>query len=144
MRQLETRPDGVRPLHEQTRRNLLAAMQAESLKFATYVLYAEHARNTGNETLAALFESAAQDDLYQHFAKQAELIELVGSNAENLLAALECERYEVKTVYGEYAAKAAAAGDTEAAELFESVRADERRHEKAFRQAMTEAAGLLV
>jgi rubrerythrin len=132
------------PVHDRTRRNLIAAMQAEALAYATYVLYAAHARRHGSEALARLFEEAAQEDLYSHFARQAELIDLVGDDVDNLLAAIECERYEVKSRYVEYAAAATAAGDDVAAALFESVRDDERRHERGFRRALAEAAGQAV
>jgi rubrerythrin len=128
--------DGAGAIHEQTRRNLIAAIQAEALAHATYLLYAAHARRNGAEALARTFERAARDELTRHFAQAAELLDLVGTDAENLRAAIEAERHDARAAYREYARKAEAAGDTVAAELFERVRADEQRHEREFRRAL--------
>src|SRR3954447_21266146 len=103
MRRRTPMTDEAAPVHPQTRRNLIASMQAEALAHATYVLYAAHARQAGDEQLAQLFEQAAHDELYDHFAKQAELIGVVGSVVDNLRAAIESERHEVQTSYREYA-----------------------------------------
>jgi rubrerythrin len=115
-------------------------MQAEALAHATHIVFAAHARQSGWEELALIFERVAAEELYDHFAKEAELIELAGTDLDNIRASIESEHYEAKAVYGEYAAKAAAAGDSAAAALFEAIRDDKRRHEEAFRRALAQAA----
>jgi rubrerythrin len=87
-----------------------------------YLLYADHARKSGNKELADLFEKTAHTERYEHFAEQAQLVGLVGSDIDNLNDAIKGESYEVDTMYLEFARKAKVAGDAVAATRFEEVR----------------------
>lgn len=124
-------------LSEQTQDNLLTAMHGEALAYAKYMLYAQHARSNGKKQLAALFERAARTERFQHFAEEADLAGLVGSDADNLRDAIQGESYEADTMYLEFAQQAAAAGDKAVADRFEEIRHDEMAHRDAFKAALT-------
>jgi rubrerythrin len=123
-------------MNPQTRQNLLQALHGEAFAFVKYTLFAQHARKAGHEELAALFEKTAQVERLEHFAEEAEIAGLVGSDADNLRDAIEGEAYEVDTMYREFAEQAAAAGDKAAAARFAEVRRDEMGHRDAFKAAL--------
>lgn len=78
-------------LSKQTQDNLSTAMHGEAMAYAKYMLYAQHARKNGKKQLAALFENAARTERFQHFAEEADLAGLVGSDADNLRDAIQGE-----------------------------------------------------
>lgn len=121
-----------------TRENLLAAMHGEAFAHAKYTLYAEQARRNGREALAELFEKTAEIELQEHFAEEAELAGLLGSDEENLRDAITGESYEVETMYRTFAEQATAAGETAAADRFLEVRSDELKHRTLFEAALAE------
>jgi len=123
-------------LSEKTMFNLSAAMHAEAFAHAKYLLYGQHARQAGNKELADLFEQTAKVERFQHFAEEAQLAGLVGSDADNLKNAIEGESYEVETMYLEFTHEATAAGDKAAAARFEEIRHDEMTHRDAFQAAL--------
>lgn len=123
-------------MNEQTRNNLLSAMQGEAFAFAKYLLFAEQAHQSGHPDLAALFERTAQVERLEHFVEEAALAGLVGSAAENLRQAISGEAHEVDTMYREFAEQAEAAGENAAAERFREIRSDEAGHLAAFRAAL--------
>jgi len=53
---------------KQTLDHLSTAMHGEAFAYAKYLLYAEHARRSGNNELANLFEQATKIERFQHFA----------------------------------------------------------------------------
>ena len=122
--------------HKTTSENLATAMHGEAFAYAKYMLYAEHARQSGHEALATLFETSAKTERFEHFAEEARLGGLVGDDAENLKDAIQGESYEVETMYRQFAEKAAAAGDQNAAQRFEEIRHDEMKHRDAFKVAL--------
>jgi rubrerythrin len=130
-------------ISEQTRQNLLTALRGEAFAYAKYMLYAKRARENGHPELAALFVEAAKTQRFEHFAEEAKLLGLVGSNAENLRGAIKGESYEVDTMYREFAAQAQAAGDREAAERFSEIRQDEMKHRDAYQAALDKLLALL-
>ena len=124
-------------LSQKTRENLATAMHGEAFAYAKYLLYAKHARQNGNAELADLFTKAANTERFQHFAEEAQLAGLVGSDADNLKDAIKGESYEVETMYREFAEQAIAAGDKVAADRLEEVRHDEMGHRDSFKAALT-------
>ncbi|MBS2027595.1 MAG: rubrerythrin [Deltaproteobacteria bacterium] len=116
----------------QTIEDLKTSMHGEAFAFAKYDLFAKHARAAGDPKLAELFGSTARTEHGQHFAEEADLAGLVGSDIDNLKDAIAGERYEVETMYPEFARKAAAAGDQAAADRFNEIRQDEAGHLRAF------------
>ncbi len=119
-----------------TRKKQLEAMHAEAFAIVKYTLFARRARENGREGLAALFEGAAQPGRLGHFAEEAALAGVVGSDADNLRDAIGGESYEAERVYRESAEQAAAAGDGAAAARFAALRQGERAHRDAFRAAL--------
>jgi rubrerythrin len=119
-----------------TQENLSIAMHGEAFAYDKYLLYAEHARQHAHPELARLFEETAKVERLQHFAEEAALAGLVGSDADNLRDAIKGESYEVDTMYREFAVQAKTRGDPAAANRFEEVRSDEMGHRDAFKTAL--------
>jgi rubrerythrin len=119
-----------------THENLLAAMHGEAFAYARYSLYATAARERGEERLAGLFEGLATVELREHFAELAELAGLVGTDADNLEAAIRDENAEVEVTYPAFAEQARRAGDTAAADRFAEIAGDEHEHMKALEAAL--------
>lgn len=124
-------------LNEQTLANLSTAMHGEALAYAKYLLFAEHARKSGNPKLALLLEQTAKTERFEHFAIEAKLAGTVGSDADNLKDAIKGENYETTTMYREFAEQAEKSGDHAVAAQFEEIRQDEMKHRDAFREALT-------
>jgi rubrerythrin len=116
--------------------NLSTAMQGEAFAYAKYLLYAEHARKSGNKELADLFEKTANTERFEHFAEEAQLAGLVGGDADNLKDAIKGESYEIDAMYLEFARKATVAEDAAAVARFEEIRHDEMGHRDAFKMAL--------
>lgn len=123
-------------LSPQTTKNLTTAMKGEAFASAKYQLYADRARQGGNNELADLFEKTAKVEHFEHFKEESELAGLVGTDQANLKDAIAGESYEVETMYREFAKQAEAAGDKEAAKLFEEIRKDEAGHRDEFKAAL--------
>jgi rubrerythrin len=123
-------------LDQQTADNLTTAMHGEAFAYVKYLLYAEHARKSGNKELAALFEETANTERFEHLAEEARLAGLIGSDADNLEDAIKAESYEIDIMYLEFAKKAKVAGDTAVADRFEEIRHDEMGHRDAFKSAL--------
>ncbi len=125
-------------LNKKTMENLSTAMHGEAFAHAKYLVYAERARQSGNEDLAKLLEETAKTERLEHFAEEAKLAGLAGENGSNLKDAIQGESYEVETMYRKFAEEATAAGDKSAAELFEEIRRDEMKHRDAFSKALAQ------
>jgi rubrerythrin len=123
-------------LHQQTLDNLSTAMHGEAFAYAKYSLFAQHARQSGDRQLARLFAQTARVERFQHFAEEAQLAGLVGSDADNLKDAIKGESYEIDTMYLNFAKEAAAVGDKAAADRFEEIRHDEMTHRDAYEAAL--------
>lgn len=120
----------------QTQANLLEAMHGEAFAQAKYRLYADHATDSGLSAIAKLFRGTAQVELREHFAGEAVLAGLVGTNKANLKTAIAGETYEATTMYPDFAAQAAAAGDRAAAREFWKAGRQESSHARAFTAAL--------
>jgi rubrerythrin len=123
-------------LDQKTLYDLSTAMHGEAFAYVKYLLYAEHARKSGHKELADLFEKTANTERFEHFAEEAQLAGLVGSDADNLKEAIKGESYEIDAMYLEFALKAKVAGDTAVAARFEEIRHDEIGHRDAFKIAL--------
>lgn len=119
-----------------TQANLVSAMHGEAYAYAKYMLFAEQARKHGRPELADLFERTARTELLEHFAEEAELAGIAGSDVENLRDSISGESYEVETMYLDFAEQAEAVGEQAAADRFREIRGDEMKHLKAFEAAL--------
>jgi rubrerythrin len=123
-------------MHPVTRQHLLAAMHQAAFTFARYRLCAVQARHHGREELAELFDEAAGEAYFDHFAKEAVLAGLVATEAENLNQLTEEEARDAEVVYRDYAAAADAVGDRDAARCFREVAQHEGRRRTRLLAAM--------
>ena len=120
----------------QTHENVLAALHGEAFAYARYRLFATAARKRGDDRLASMFDGIASAELNEHFAELAELAGLVGTDVDNIRAALQDEDEEVESRYPEFAKHARSVGEVAVAERFEEIVEDEREHEKTLEQAL--------
>ncbi len=123
-------------LNHKTLQNLHTAMKGEAFAYLKYSLYAEQARKNGHPEIADMFENAAKAERFEHFAEEAELAGLVGTDEENLRDAIQGENYEATTMYREFSEQATSVEDHAAAERFEEIRQDEAKHRAMFEAAL--------
>src|SRR5665811_497824 len=127
----------------QTQVNLLDAMHGEAFAYAKYTAYALQAARTHQTALAKLFSGTAQVELQEHFAAEAVLAGLVGTNAANLQESIKGETWEHETMYPGFAAQADTDNCPAAAALFTEIAVDEGGHAAAYTlalQALTDSA----
>ena len=127
-------------MNKTTRDNLSTAMHGEAFAYAKYMLFAERARQNGNTALEQLFEKTAKEELLEHFAEEAALAGLVGSDTKNLEDAIQGESYEVDTMYRDFAEQAFSAGEKAVGERFAEIHQDEMKHRDRFKEALAKLA----
>ena len=132
----------------QTEKNLLAAFAGESQAKNRYTFFAKVAKKEGYEQIAAIFaETAAHEE--QHAKQFFKLLEggmveitamypagVIGTTAENLLAAAEGEKEEWSELYPHFAEVAEKEGFPEIAAKMRGVAAIEKRHEERYRKLL--------
>ena len=123
-------------MDSQTCENVIAALHGEAFAYARYMLFADAARDRGDDRLAAMFEGLAAVELHEHFAELAELVDLVGTDPDNLSTAIQDENLEVEVEYPRFAQQARSAGEAAVAARFEEIAEDEREHERTLEQAL--------
>lgn len=119
-----------------SRKNLLEAMRGEAFAYAKYKLFAKQARESGHFEVADLFDRTADQEFFEHFTEEAELVGLVGTDEQDINDAITGESFEVDTMYRKFAEEASADGDTQVAHRFEEIRHDETAHQLAFEEAL--------
>jgi rubrerythrin len=119
-----------------SRQNLLEAMRGEAFAFAKYNLFARQARKNGRNELADLFDRTADQEYLEHFTELAELLQLVGTDEQDVTNAIAGESFEVDTFYKRFADEAREDGDEQVAHRFEEIRRDEAYHQLAFQEAL--------
>src|SRR5450830_75642 len=120
----------------QTQVNLEAAMHGEAFAYAKYTAYALQAARTGQTALAKLFSGTAQVELQEHFAGEAVLAGLVGTNAANLQDSITGETWEHTTMYPGFATQATKDKCSVAEALFTEIAVDEGGHAAAYTVAL--------
>ena len=118
-----------------TMQNLTSAMQAEAVAYAKFLRFAAAARLHNDRSVAALFEEAADVDRCQHFAREAELAHLTGTEDGNLHAAIETVIRQI-AMYDGFVRQATADGDQPAVRVLEKIRNDKMTQLVAFRAAL--------
>jgi len=131
-----------------TERNLLAAFAGESQARTRYTFFASVAKKEGFEQISAIFQETSDNEkehaqlFYKHL--KGGLVEIsaaypagvIGSTAENLLAAAEGEKHEWGTLYPNFAEVAEKEGFGEAARAFRMVAKVEAYHERRYRRLL--------
>lgn len=115
-----------------TEKNLIAAMEGESVARNKYSFYAGVARREGFHQIAAILEQTA-DNEKEHAKVWAKKLGIIGDTAKNLADAADGENYEWTSMYKEFAEVADEEGFDEIAELFRKVADVEKAHEARFR-----------
>lgn len=133
----QTAPSASSPVADSTRSNALSAMHGEALAHAKYLAYATQAQQARRPQAAQAFTDAAQTELSDHFAREADLIGFGGDTAANLRDAISGETTEADTMYPGFAKQATADNDPAAAALFTEIGNDEATHAKDFTTALT-------
>jgi rubrerythrin len=132
----------------QTEQNLLKSFAGESQARNRYTFFASKARKEGFEQIAAFFEETAAQEkehakLFFKFLEGG-MVEItasfpagvIGSTAENLLAAAEGEYEEWNLLYPEFARMAGEEGFSKIAMAFQLVATVEKRHEERYRKLL--------
>jgi rubrerythrin len=131
-----------------TEQNLLKSFAGESQARNRYTFFASKAKKEGFEQIAAFFEETAAQEkehakLFFKFLEGG-MIEItatfpagvIGTTAENLLAAASGELEEWDLVYPEFAAIAEVEGFPKIAAAFKLVATVEKRHEERYRKLL--------
>lgn len=126
------------PWGPQAREALKTAMLDEAFASAKYKLFAEHARRAGKNKLADLMAVTSNME-YGHFLRWVELYRLVGTDVQNVRAAVQDEIGDDVKLYGRLASEAEARGETTLAEHFNDVKAQEIRQQDEFVKAVDNA-----
>ncbi len=130
------KPLADHPISPRSRKNLLEAMHGEAFAYAKYKMFAKHARENGHFEVADLFDRTADQEFFEHFHEEAELLGLVANDEQDINDAIAGESYEVDTMYKKFAEEAKADGDPQVAHRFEEIRQDETAHQLAFEEAL--------
>ncbi len=132
----------------QTEKNLLAAFAGESQAKNRYTFFAKVAKKEGYEQIAAIFaETAAQEEQHaKQFFKFLEggMVEItamypagiIGTTAENLLAAADGEKEEWEELYPAFADVADKEGFPKIAAKFRLIAKAEVMHEERYRRLL--------
>lgn len=131
-----------------TEQNLLKAFAGESQARTRYTFFSSAAKKEGYEQIAAIFlETAEQEKEHaKRFFKFLEggMVEItaaypagiIGTTAQNLLAAAEGELEEWDILYPEFAKTAAEEGFPQVANAFEKIAKVEVQHEIRYRKLL--------
>lgn len=129
----------------QTEKNLLAAFAGESQARNRYTYYAGQARKDGFVQIAQVFEETANQEK-EHAKRFFKFLGggeveiqcvfpagVIGTTAQNLLAAADGEHEEWSTMYPGFAAVARDEGFQAVAFVFEKVAVAEKQHDRRYR-----------
>lgn len=119
-----------------TEANLAYAFAGESQARNKYTYFASAARKEGYEQIAAIFEATANNEK-EHAKLWFKALGGIGNTAANLLAAAAGEHEEWTGMYKNFSETARAEGFTELADQLALVAEVEKRHEKRYRQLLS-------
>lgn len=128
----------------QTEVNLLAAFAGESQARNRYTYFASKAKKEGFIQISRIFEETANQEK-EHAEREFKFLEggaveinaefpagVIGTTAENLREAAEGENYEWSDMYPSFAETAREEGFDEIADVFDSIAAAEKQHERRY------------
>ena len=131
-----------------TEENLLKSFAGESQARTRYTFFASVAKKEGYEQISAIFTETADNEkehaeLFFKYLKGGDVeitaaypAGVIGTTAENLLAAAEGENMEWGTLYPDFAAVADKEGFKEVANTFRMVATVEEKHERRYRKLL--------
>jgi len=131
-----------------TEKNLLAAFAGESQARMRYTYFASKAKKEGYEQISAIFTETADNEkehaeiFFKHLqGGDVEITAMypagvIGTTAENLLAAAEGEKMEWGTLYPDFAKTAEEEGFPMVAHSFREIGEVEAYHERRYRKIL--------
>lgn len=132
-----------------TEKNLLESFAGESQARNRYTYFAAQARKDGMVQIADIFEETANQEK-EHAKRFFKFLEggeveitasfpagMIGTTAENLMAAANGEHHEHTVMYPGFAAIAREEGLTQIAAVFDAVSIAEKQHEKRYRDLLS-------
>lgn len=125
------------PLAPSTVANLDAALHQEAFDWTSYTVFAEQAKREGKAAAATAFTNAAGVERTKHVVELGYHAGLVGTDEQNLQAAIDGETYEATVMYPAFAATARQEGCAEAANRFDRIAAEEWMHAQKYRAALS-------
>jgi rubrerythrin len=117
----------------ETLENLKAAFAGESQANRRYTLFERIAKLEGNDSAAAAFRAAADEET-AHALGHLAYMSAYGDTSANLQAAAEGEDYETVEMYPSFAEKAEEEGYPEIAAYFRAVGGFEKQHRDEYRK----------
>jgi rubrerythrin len=132
----------------ETEKNLLKSFAGESQARTRYTFFASVAKKEGYEQISEIFtETAANEkehaELFFKYLKGGDVeitaaypAGVIGTTAQNLLAAVEGEKMEWGSIYPDFAAVAENEGFAEIANTFSMVAKVEAKHELRYRKLL--------
>jgi rubrerythrin len=117
--------------------NLQEAFSGESQANRKYLFFAEKAEESGNRQLARLFRAAAEAETV-HARNHLKVLNGIGSDDENLKAAISGEHHEFTRMYPGFIEEARAEGDKGAERSFDYANQVEKIHHDLFTKALEE------
>ena len=126
-----------------TEKNLWEAFAGESQARNKYTYFAEVARNSGYEQIAALFLQTAENEK-EHAKLWFKALGELGDTPANLLHAAEGENHEWTDMYERMAKEAEEEGFTALAAQFRGVAAIEKMHEERYRALLKNVEAMEV
>lgn len=118
-----------------TEKNLMDAFAGESQARNKYTYFAKVARKEGYHYIAKIFEETAENER-QHAKNEFQLLNGIGTTAENLKEAMDGEMYETITMYPDFAKEAEEEGFKEAAVLFKMIAKVEAEHRDRYQRML--------
>jgi rubrerythrin len=131
-----------------TEQNLLKSFAGESQARNRYTFFASQAKKDGFVQIADIFEETANQEK-EHAKRFFKFLEggdveitatfpagIIGSTAENLLAAADGEHEEHSMLYPAFAATARKEGFTGIAAVWDAISVAEKQHEKRYRDLL--------
>lgn len=127
-----------------TEQNILTAFAGESQARNRYTFFASKAKDEGYVQISAIFEETANHEK-EHAKRLFKLLQggevfvqaafpagVIGTTAENLVAAAGGENFEWTAMYPDYAQTAREEGLDNIANIFEAIALSEKQHEKRY------------
>ncbi len=123
--------------NSQTKKNISTAFSGESEAIARYLIFADYAKQQGQEEISALFKKMARNEIEHAKAWYRHLMGEPQDIIQNLTLAAKAENQEWKHIYPKFAEIAEQEGFQGISLLFERIASIECSHERLFFEALS-------
>ncbi len=125
-------------MKKMTEENLKASFAGESQAHVKYLAFAERAERDGLHNVARLFRAASFAEQV-HATKHLQALQGIGSNVDNLAAAIAGETFEVEEMYAAYTVVAEMQGEAAALKSMQRALEAEKVHAALYSRARESA-----